>query len=147
MGVRTAIEQDMVTALAPLQELGVYVVDCPEESRKSGEVFDVGQASVGFVNESAALPRALPINGSPLIQPHSLQFEVHLELQDDSHRKAANLIDQVEELLNGLIPRNQEKPLYFIRAGFLQLDQESIWHYAVVFGFELVKRTLIKEVA
>ncbi|AFY60361.1 Gp37 family protein [Synechococcus sp. PCC 6312] len=145
MGLRTAIEQDIVAALAPLQELGVFVVDCPEESRKSGEVFDVGQVSVGFTGETAEAPLSLPVHGTPLIQPFSMSFEVHLELQDDNHRKAANLIDQVEELVNGLIPTGQDKPLYFIRSGFLQLDSESIWHYAVIFGFQVVKKSHLKE--
>jgi hypothetical protein len=147
LGLRTTIEQAIVTALAPLQELGLYVVDCPEDSVKTGEIFDRGTASVGYIAEQAQAPKSVRVEGSPITQTHVLQFEVHLELQDEKHRLAADCVDRVEELVAGLVPPGYRYPLYLIRAGFLRLDADSIWHYAVIFGYQTPIQTHLKEAA
>lgn len=147
MALRTQIEQDIVRALAPLQDSGLYIVDCPEDSAKANAYFDRGQVSVGWFAETTQQPQSIKVVNSPVTQTHQLQFQVLLELQDASHRLAADCVDQIEELVTGLVPTGQQHPLYFVRAGFLQLDEHSIWHYAVIFGFQLLRQTHVKEAA
>lgn len=145
--MRAEIEQDIVRALAPLQEEGIYVIDCPVDLTQSGQVFDRGTVSVGWFTEQAAPPAGQRVSGTPVIQTHNPQFEVDIGLQDETHRQAAGVVDRVEELVTGLVPTGQQSALYFVRAGFLRLDEDNIWHYAVIFGFRVPRQTRIKEAA
>lgn len=145
MGWRTDIEASILAALAPLGELGLYVVDSPNDDQ--GGLFDRGTVSVGWIAEQAPPPASTKVFGSPVIQSHTPQFEVHIQLQDTEHRTAAEVVDRVEELVTGLIPTGQKTALYFVRAGFLRLDEDSIWHYAAIFALQVPRQHTTKEAA
>jgi hypothetical protein len=149
MTSRASIEQDIRAALSPLVADGYFVIDAPVSggSEQLGYAFDKGQISVGWFAEQAPPPRSTNVFSSPLHQTNTLQFEIHLELQDMHHAKAAEAVDKIEELVLGLSPKDTRSALYLVRAGYLRLDEDSIWHYAVIVGIDINQQYKIKEAA